>query len=209
VKIADDIEAEMRSIGLWNGRAGTLEHWLQHDYLPTLRKEKRPKPIGVYDRAHAEWVKWGPEDEGPTKLLGLLRRLDRILEFRPSVLRFGFYSTKEGAETPGGFTCVWGRALSNAFPSAETWRIAWQVEMQHPARATTLDMVLEWTIMRLDQDKLFKRGTHRSILPAAWTQMAFAESYGWDAPGHWPRARYRTTLAYWGEPIAEDEFTIE
>ena len=91
MKVLGEIEAEMRAIGLWDAREGSLEHWLQHEWLP--------KPdIGAYDRAHAEWVKWGHEDDGPKKLLGLLRRADRLIEFHPKVLRFGFYETDEGSE---------------------------------------------------------------------------------------------------------------
>jgi hypothetical protein len=70
-------------------------------------------------------------------------------------------------------------------------------------------MFLGWTIVRLSDDSVFARGTHRTIVPGDWTNMAFAESWGWDQPGRWVKGRYRTTVAYWGETIAEDEFTIE
>ncbi len=206
----DEIENEMRAVGLWDSRPGTLEHWLQHTYLPEVRAaEQIPAPANVYDRAHDEWVKWGPEDDGPKKLLVLLRRLDRVLEFHPKVLRFGFYSTSESAEIPGGFRCEWGRALGTRFSSTEACRIAWQLEMEHEKRERMLEMVLEWSILQLANDSVFARGTHRSILPGGWTKMAFAESWGWNQPGRWVKGRYRTTVSYWGETIAEDEFTIE
>lgn len=191
----------MRALGMLGSKEGTLEHWLEHEWLP--------KPtIGAYDRAHAEWVKWGPEDDGPEKLLELLRRADRLIEFQPKVLRFGFYETNEGAETPGGFHCIWGRALSKSFPASSARRIAWHVEMEHAPRPLALEMVLAWTIDRLEHATVQARGTHRSMLPGDWKQMAFASSWGWDAPGRWKPSRYRASIAYWGETIATDDFTI-
>src|SRR5207249_7600484 len=75
LKVLEEIEAEMRALGMWDAKEGTFENELR-------RNLEKP---GLYDRAHAEWVKWGPEDDAPKKLLGLLRRLDRLLEFNPKV----------------------------------------------------------------------------------------------------------------------------
>lgn len=201
MRIAPEIEAEMRALGMWDAKEGTLEHWLQHEWLPL-------PTIGAYDKAHAEWVKWGHEDEGPTKLLALLRRADRLLEFDPKILRFGFYETGEGAETPGGFHVVWGRALSRSFEAKSIRRIAWHIEMAHPRRERALEMVLVWTIHSIEEATILKRGTHRSSLPGDWKEMAFASSWGWDTPGRWKLGRYRVTVSYWGETIATDDFTI-
>lgn len=99
MKVLGEIEAEMRALGIWDAKEGTFEHWLQHHLSEP----------GLYDRAHAEWVKWGPEDDAPKNLLVLLRRLDRLREFHPQVERFGFYKTSESAEVGGGLHWPIGR----------------------------------------------------------------------------------------------------
>ena len=190
------IEAEMMRLGTWDAAEGTFEHWLRHHL---------DEP--VYDRAHDEWVKWGPEDDGPTALLVLLRRLDRLLEFHPKVVRFGHYATRESSET-GGFNVVHGRTLFTSFTSDDVARIAWQIEMEHEKRPRMLEMILAWKIVKLADGSTFASGTHRTILPGDWTKMAFAQYWGWPIGGRWPKGRYRTTVSYWGAPIAEDEFEI-
>jgi uncharacterized protein YqcC (DUF446 family) len=94
----DEIEAEMRRMGVWQSQPLTpeqldfkeafgmdlltLEQWLQFIFIPNVRgiiaaKGKFPSGSQVADQAFREWVMWGSRDD-VERLIQLLRQFDSL-----------------------------------------------------------------------------------------------------------------------------------
>ncbi|HEY1923516.1 MAG TPA: YqcC family protein [Tepidisphaeraceae bacterium] len=94
----DEIEAEMRRMGVWQSQPLTpeqlnfkeafgmdvlaLEQWLQFIFIPNVRKiiatkGKFPSGSQVADQAYREWVMWGSRTD-VEPLIQLLRQFDSM-----------------------------------------------------------------------------------------------------------------------------------
>jgi uncharacterized protein YqcC (DUF446 family) len=94
----DEIEAEMRRIGVWQDKPLTpeqmdfkepfgadlitLEQWLQFIFIPNVReivaaKGKFPSGSEVADHAFREWIMWGSRND-VERLIQLLRQFDSL-----------------------------------------------------------------------------------------------------------------------------------
>lgn len=94
----DEIEAEMRRMGVWQSRPLTpeqmdfkqpfgmdlltLEQWLQFIFIPRVReivatRGEFPSGSQVADHAFREWVMWGSRDDAEP-LIQLLRQFDSL-----------------------------------------------------------------------------------------------------------------------------------
>lgn len=220
-KMADEIEAEMKRIAIWQTEplpkekqvvttafgigSISFEQWLQFVFLSRVReiigtRGAFPPSSSVSVQAYREWVMYG--SGGTTdKLLKKLREFDTMIEFRPVVQRFGLF------ESDGTVDCVKNRNFTSRFNRAEARYIAWQVNLGHVGLTADLPLQFVAAYMRPDGSALARRVLHTKVL-AKWNTSFHFGQWGWAEAGHWPQGNFHVELSLWQEPLCTAAFEI-
>lgn len=100
------------------------------------------------------------------------------------------------------------RSYQQRFEASEARYINWELNLKFPPVPGDTSFEIDAVYYRPGGGVL-GRLTHPARVEAGWTYSWHNRSWGWDAPGHWPRGEYRVELHVDGAKIAAEGFAID